>query len=278
MEKKKEKIFIFVLFQTIASTILISFIFFSSWSLDQNIRKTTNYVLIIAILIKIGMYPFQNWLIKVIKNISWNFIAILFSWQKIIPIIVIAKSIKRGKGFFVAIIVSIFMLNFLIIKLSNIKIVITISSLIHNTWIIIPLMIIKEISIAYLFWYRIIIIPLVINFLKINSKNITQQRNIKIIRKETKSLILSIRGIPPSIGFLIKIFILLSIIKLRKKFIGIRILIISSCITFFIYLQAFMRNFFNEKMKTLKKNQLQKKNEIKETSWVILYTPIILWY
>lgn len=278
MEKKKEKIFIFVLFQTIASTILISFIFFSSWSLDQNIRKTTNYILIIAILIKIGMYPFQNWLIKVIKNISWNFIAILFSWQKIIPIIVIAKSIKRGKGFFVAIIVSIFILNFLMIKLSNIKIVITISSLIHNTWIIIPLIIIKEISIAYLFWYRIVIIPLVVNFLKINSKNIAQQRNIKIIRKETKSLILSIRGIPPSIGFLIKIFILLSIIKLRKKFIGIRILIISSCITFFIYLQAFMKNFFNEKMKTLKKNQLQKKNEIKETSWVILYTPIILWY
>lgn len=278
MEKKKEKIFIFVLFQTIASTILISFIFFSSWSLDQNIRKTTNYILIIAILIKIGMYPFQNWLIKVIKNISWNFIAILFSWQKIIPIIVIAKSIKRGKGFFVAIIVSIFILNFLMIKLSNIKIVITISSLIHNTWIIIPLIIIKEISIAYLFWYRIVIIPLVVNFLKINSKNIAQQRNIKIIRKETKSLILSIRGIPPSIGFLIKIFILLSIIKLRKKFIRIRILIISSCITFFIYLQAFMKNFFNEKMKTLKKNQLQKKNEIKETSWVILYTPIILWY
>lgn len=276
-EKKKEKIFVFLIFQTLASTLFIVFIFFSRWSISQNIRKIAYMLMMVSILIKIGMFPFHTWIIKIINNLSWFIIIMLFSWQKLIPLYILIKMAERTKIIFNRVILSIFMLNFIIIKISNLKILITVSSIMHNTWIFAPLLVIKELSIAYLTFYSLILLPLLLNFSKINIKNVLQQTPIKIIKKEIKLSILSIRGIPPSIGFLIKIAVVINIIKAEKKMITLSVLVISSCVAFFVYLQIFIKYFLLEKRKNMTKNYLNKKNEIKETSWVFIFIPLFLW-
>lgn len=276
-ERKNEKIFIFLIFQTLSSALLIIFIFIGTWATENNIAKITNYIILISIVMKIGIFPFHNWLIKTIKNISWLAIRILFTWQKIIPIILIMKISTKIKVLVKTLIISILLLNFILMKISNIKIIITISSLIHNRWIILPLVIMKEISLIYLLSYTIILIPLIIVFIKTNIKNIVRQTYKKSLEKEIKFLMISIRGIPPSIGFIIKMMVLTALLIVRKKTTVIATLILSSCITFYVYLQTFVKYFLIEKSKTLKKNYTIKRNEIKEVSWAIIITPIIMW-
>lgn len=276
-EKKKEKIFIFLMFQNFSSAIIIIFIFISRWSIDQSFRKVSYQFLIASILLKIGLFPFHNWIIKIISRISWFLIVIIFSWQKLIPIMIITKITEKTKITIKAAIVSIFFLNFIVVKISRTKIIMTISSLIHNTWLVVPIIFKKEISMLYLTSYVITLIPLMTNFLKINIKNIAQQNPIKNMKKEIKFLMISFRGIPPSVGFLIKIMVLTILMNVRKKLIWICILIVSSCITFYVYLQMFIKHFLLEKMRINKKNYLSKKNETKEISWALIFLPILMW-
>lgn len=276
-EKKREKTFIFFLFQTLSSIGLILFVFLSKWSIEQNERNSLKYVVIVSIIIKIGMFPFHNWIIKIIKNFSWVAIIILFTWQKIIPILIVIKIFQKRKKIILTILASIIILNFIILSSSNIKTIITVSSLIHNTWILLPLIILKEISFAYILSYTLILIPLVIIILKTNIKSIVQQIFFRKIKKEIKFLMFSIRRIPPSIGFLIKISILMCVIMQRKKLFIICIIIVSSCLSFFIYFRMLIKYFFREKIKNKKKRSIEIKNITKEVAWILIILPIIVW-
>lgn len=247
------------------------------WSTEQNIGINIFYLIVVSIFIKIGIFPFHRWLIKTMKSFSWVTLILIFSWQKLIPLFIVIKITEKTKIIFKISIFSALILNFFLIKINNSKKIITLSSLVHNSWTFIPLLVLKEISLAYLVSYRLIVLPLIINFIRENIKRINTQIFSKKIKKEVKLLMFSIRGIPPSIGFLIKIIVLSTIIVISKKTIEMFILLIASCVAFLVYSQIFKKYFFLKKTISISKNYFSG-NRIKEISWVFIILPTLVWY
>lgn len=268
-EKINEKIFNFFIFQALASALLIISIFLRFWGSEKNEYYYMKLMVTISMLLKIGMFPFQGWIINFIKNFSWLIIIILLTWQKLIPIIILVKndSIHYLKTL---LIIAMFIIRITIMKISQPKMIITLSSLIHNRWMFMRIIITKIITIFYLRVYSIISIILMkllkINFRKFFSTQKTKkEQNIELI-----SSFIAIAGIPPSIGFLVKISIIMLIIMSYSLKIWLIVIFIGSCIRFYIYFTVFIKNLMLTKKREIKNLNIEKINKIKMSMFLRL--------
>ena len=247
-----------------------------NWSVEQNNNKYTHYIVLFAIIIKIGLFPLHTWVVKFNKNLKWINLTILLTWQKFIPILMLIKSRLNTTSKWIAI-NSIIILTIIIIKITNLKVVMTLSSTIHNRWIIIPIKFYKNISSLYLIIYSIIL-PIVNMFLfKNNSKLVYKQIIEKNFLINILLKIFSLAGIPPIIGFILKIVVLYCLIKLSNQEWTIFILFIASSTNFYVYSQIFYKNLSLIKTNTLKINKNQK-NKNTTIFWLRAITPIIFFY
>jgi len=165
-EKKKEKLIIFFLFQSVASIVLIVFLFGFNSTLELNKNNLIVLLILWSIIVKIGIFPFHRWIIEMSKNISWTNINFVLRWQKIIPIIVLIKSNFKIE-IKIILIISLIAIRLIVIKISSIKIIVVLSSIIHNRWILIPLIMIKFLRICYIAVYSAILS--IINFFLIKN-------------------------------------------------------------------------------------------------------------
>lgn len=197
----------------------------------------------ISILIKLGVIPFHFWLILIRESLNFNSLLILLTIQKIIPLLIIEKFLNK-------IIIPLFVLSSLIasilaIKYKLIKKILIFSSISHQGWIL--CLIAKKVNFwfSYLIIYSIIIYTIIINCKIVNFNRLNNLTRSKIRVKIKNTIIISIMslaGIPPFLGFFIKIVAILYLIKINLIF--ITILIISSLINLFFYLRIITPFFF----------------------------------
>lgn len=222
-----------------SSIILISILINSTIESPLNCRT----ILIIRILIKIGIIPFHLWLPNLMQTLSWNRCLLLSTWQKIAPTIIISQLIN------IDILKPIIVLNLLIrtvvgLKQSSTKKIIAYSSISNRPWIITAT---KFSKFQFIYFFSTYTVLITIIMITIKKNKILYLNQIKTIKAKQKLIllisILSIRGIPPLLGFFPKWIILQTRIS-RSLIIPIAI-IFSSIISTFIYMKIIYPTILN---------------------------------
>lgn len=232
-------IIIYFIIQSFSSTL---FFFSSSFFMLNNTILFTN-ILNIAILIKLAIIPFHYWILLIRESLDFFSLFILLTIQKIIPLLIIEKFITKLSLYLV--IFSTIFRSILMIKLKLFKKVLILSSISHLGWILSIIFYKINFWVSYLLIYAFIINSLIktcqifniysINKMTINKMNYKTKLHLVIN-------IISLGGIPPFLGFFIKAFSILILIKYTIIFIFI--LIISSLINLFIYIRFVTPSFF----------------------------------
>lgn len=218
------------------------------------------YIIIFSILIKIASAPFHIWFPQIRENITIKSFFLLSTLQKIIPLQILTNF--NNQKIIIFIILSAVIGTLGGFNQTSIRKILAFSSISHLGWIITLIIINQYFWIVYFILYTIIIFKIIIH-IKINFINSINNIHTKIITKQNKfqlfSTFLSLAGLPPFIGFFIKIFSILIIIN-KIPWI-LLILIPSSLGNMYFYTRiifpiiisynSFFKNYNNFSMKSL---------------------------
>nr|YP_009992037.1 NADH dehydrogenase subunit 2 [Rhipicephalus decoloratus]QNN85508.1 NADH dehydrogenase subunit 2 [Rhipicephalus decoloratus] len=229
------------------------------------------FLINISILIKLGMIPFHFWLISISEMMNFNSILILLTIQKIIPLLIFEKFMNN---FLIPLFtISSLFASILAMKYKLLKKILIFSSISHQGWILCLIAKNLKFWITYLLLYFFIIFNIV-NFCnknKINSFFDFIKEKIKPeIKIKMSMLMMSLGGMPPFMGFFMKIVSIY--LLMQMNLILIIILILSSLINLFFYMRMIMPIFFIN-MKFFSWNNLFiKKNFLMNMNFITLIT------
>nr|YP_010121530.1 NADH dehydrogenase subunit 2 [Hyalomma marginatum]QRE78546.1 NADH dehydrogenase subunit 2 [Hyalomma marginatum]QRE78559.1 NADH dehydrogenase subunit 2 [Hyalomma marginatum]QRE78572.1 NADH dehydrogenase subunit 2 [Hyalomma marginatum]QRF92771.1 NADH dehydrogenase subunit 2 [Hyalomma marginatum]QRF92788.1 NADH dehydrogenase subunit 2 [Hyalomma marginatum] len=232
--------------QSFSSTL---FFFSSSFFMLNNTLLFIN-ILNIAILIKLAIIPFHYWILLMSESLDFFSLFILLTMQKMIPLLIIEKFMTKLALYLV--IFSTIFSSMLMMKLKLFKKILILSSISHLGWILTMIFYKINFWISYLFIYALIINSLVKTCQIFNIYSINKMMMMKMsykIKLHLVSNMMSLGGMPPFMGFFIKTFSILILMKYTIIFIFI--LIISSLINLFIYIR-FVSSFFFLSIKNTK--------------------------
>lgn len=240
----KKLIFLYFIVQIIASFIFI----FSLISNPIISNEYSNTLLILALIIKLGIPPFHLWIIIITKSINWWLLFLTLTIQKIIPLNVLFLSTIKPIIFMLIIIISIIIPSIKIFTITELKTLMTYSSINQTGWIVRLIFIKNSIWIIYIGIYIIIIssISFIIHESKISIK--FYQVNFKNFNLILTILIINIAGLPPLTFFIFKWIRTFIIISQTNLIFIIVCIIFNSLIITFIYIKIISWIFFNNKL------------------------------
>ena len=238
--------------QSLSSVILIS-----SALITENFRAYNLYSLInLAIFLKLGAAPLHFWLPIIIENIRKFQIIFLLTWQKLAPLFLIF-SLPTNIIFYI------FIVSRLIIgsagSINEIRIftLITYSSINHTGWLLLAMLCNEITRIIYFIIYTLLITRII---LPINNKN---SQITWIIQNSNKYILflnlLSLGGLPPFTGFIIKWILITEIYSIINYIINF-IIILTSILLLYFYLRLSTNSFFKNKLFNLYSNKIKKQN------------------
>jgi len=205
----------YFLVQAFASLIII---IFSAKELQNSTLLYLSFqssMIFIALSLKMGVAPLHFWFPQISKKINWNLILILITWQKIAPIILITSFSKLFILPFFAL-ASAFWGALGGINQSNFKLILTFSSIAHRGWIILLCSTSINITFLYFLVYLITVIFIIWSLKSLKKKNI-RQIALRTLNFPVKLFlvmnVLSLGGLPPFLGFSVKIFSVLVLVN-----------------------------------------------------------------
>lgn len=218
-------------------------------------------------LIKLGAAPFHFWFIEIISSLSWDSFYLLATVQKILPLVTLRYFYKPAL-LYVLLAISVAIIG--LITRKSFKLVLGYSSVNHIGWLIITL---NNIWLILMFFlsYSLRILVVFSGISQISSSNISMF-SLRPIRGWNNINIfwglLRIRGFPPLIGFIGKLFLLLN--SINSPVILVR-LTLSSVIVFFSYIRLLFFSFIISE-------NLTGFNSVYSSHpwWLILLRPIII--
>lgn len=271
-EKRKEKIILFLVFQGLPAICLLTYLNVANKTLENIIRPELMVILLLSMVCKIGLFPIQNWIIKIRTSISWLNNYILITWQKIIPIALLIKI--RWKVIMVnTITLSIIVITIYLMSITLIKPFIISSSLIHIRWVLISIAWASWVAVLYLILYSAILYNILTEIKKKSKKTIKRQikRGVRII----KLSIFRAAGIPPTTGFIIKSRALIRIIIYQIRKIVVITMLMAATVSFYSYIQVVYKSLYIRK-KTSIKNETEERGA-KRRLTINTATPLALY-
>nr|AZL93178.1 NADH dehydrogenase subunit 2 [Dendrocerus sp. ZJUH_2016009] len=206
-----------------------------------------------SMMMKLGLPPFHNWFINIMKKNSWLICAIISTIQKVIPILILSFFMFSNN---LMIIILILLMFFLLINMSkffnssSMKLIMSYSSIINSFWIIITSLFNKFIMILFMSIYFLSTWFIMYIFKMMKIKLLNNLMNSQLSKWMYMILMMSmiISAIPPSLMFTMKLMMIY--LNLLNKYI-LLILIIISSISVIIYFRLFfkimlMKNFLNK--------------------------------
>lgn len=213
----------------------------------KNQSLIARLILSLALLLKIGAAPAHQWIITVSTGLTWQAVFIIFVPQKIGPMLLISITLPAIN---INILIFFIMTRAIIGSIggltpSSLKKIIAYSSVSHLSWLLTSMLLKKHLWACYFVIYSIILWVIIISFHIINYKNIS---DIFFREKTTiKTLliinILSLAGLPPFRGFLIKIIVLEGILQ-SSLILLIPFLLTGTLIRLFFYIRIITPNLF----------------------------------
>nr|YP_010586368.1 NADH dehydrogenase subunit 2 [Molanna truncata]UZZ44156.1 NADH dehydrogenase subunit 2 [Molanna truncata] len=233
---------------------------FNKWFSTNWLNNLMLIILNLTLMMKMGAAPFHFWYPKVMKGLNWMNCFILSTWQKIIPLMVLSYCMIK-QLMYLTIILSTVLGSIMGLNQTNLKMIITYSSITHIGWLISTNMINYNLTFIYFLNYMFLSYLLMMFFNYANLFHLMQIFSMKM-SFIFKILILinfiSLGGIPPFMGFIPKWLVINFYIMNNMNFI-IFIMIMMTLLNLFYYLRIFfssmMINSFNMKWIKIKTNK-----------------------
>nr|YP_009373432.1 NADH dehydrogenase subunit 2 [Mutela dubia]AQT38515.1 NADH dehydrogenase subunit 2 [Mutela dubia] len=238
--------------QSLASTMFI----ISSLTTYQ--APEISFLMTAALLLKLGAAPFHLWFPPVMNSITMMPALILLTWQKIAPLFALL-SMKELNQQTLTIIAPITAMwgSLMGVNQTDIRSILTYSSIAHLGWMMAaiqsPNFILPMYTITYIFLTASIFITITHPTIKATTQFSINNLNPNLL-KLTSISILSLAGLPPMTGFILKLTI---IMHSTMNSTVILILILSAIISLFFYLNMFISSSLAMKSHHLK--QMKKK-------------------
>nr|ACY27511.1 NADH dehydrogenase subunit 2 [Gonatus pyros] len=229
----------FIIQSMSSSVLIISSVIMYSYSLSWYSMFTNNTIstlIMLSLILKLGGAPLHFWLPSITKQMSWSILFLMLTWQKLAPLFMLALV---NSNLFVMLTISMLstiMGSLMALNQTNIQLIMTYSSISHLGWMLSTISINSSLSMIYFTNYIIISIPLMAMMSSHmgNHLFILAQKN-KINNMIIISLVLSLGGLPPLLGFMSKLIILITLINMKLMLLSL-LMFIGTLISLYFYL------------------------------------------
>nr|YP_008855156.1 NADH dehydrogenase subunit 2 [Sepia aculeata]AHA82365.1 NADH dehydrogenase subunit 2 [Sepia aculeata] len=229
----------YFIIQSLSSSVLImaSLMLYNynmSWYSMFN-NKLLSAMILLSLILKLGGAPLHFWLPNMTKQMAWLTLFLILTWQKLAPLFMLTL-VGNMQLLIMISLLSTLLGSIMILNQTNMQLIITYSSISHLGWMLSMIMINSTLTFIYFINYIIISIPL-LNFLNMYTNNYlyTLTHKNKINKLIMPSLILSLAGMPPLLGFLSKLLILISLMQMNFIIMTL-VLFMGTLISLFFYL------------------------------------------
>nr|BAN81972.1 NADH dehydrogenase subunit 2 [Sepia pharaonis] len=229
----------YFIIQSMSSSVLImaSLILYNynmSWYSMFN-HKILSTMMLLSLILKLGGAPLHFWLPNMTKQMTWLILFLILTWQKLAPLFMLTL-ISNLNVLILISLMSTLLGSIMILNQTNMQLIITYSSISHLGWMLSMIMINSSLTFIYFINYIIISMPLM-NMLNNHTNNYTYTltHKNKINKLIIPSLILSLAGLPPLLGFLSKLLILISLMHMNFIIMTL-LLFLGTLISLFFYL------------------------------------------
>nr|QOL00829.1 NADH dehydrogenase subunit 2 [Nipponomeconema sinica] len=234
----------YFLIQAIASSLLLFSLL--SMFLMSNFITMMNYEVFLlmissALLLKMGAAPFHFWFPGTMEGLNWWNNLILMTWQKIAPLMLLSYTIKMNIFFSIIIISSILVGSLGGLNQTSLRKLMAYSSINHLGWMIAAMVSGENLWELYFLVYTFLSSSIIFLFNTFQIFHINQ--NFLMLNNNPKikfclfSLLLSLGGLPPFLGFMPKWLIIQAMAELNSLLIII-FMVITTLITLFYYLRV----------------------------------------
>nr|AXA45445.1 NADH dehydrogenase subunit 2 [Pinguigemmula sp. MNHN IM 2013-18391] len=257
--------------QALGSSFLIfgSLMAFSSsftWDLYTSFHfSTLGFIVLSAgLCIKLGVFPFHYWLPGVMAGLSWFSCLLLATWQKLAPLFLLLCLLELNQSY--AMIYMFCMVSagssliggFGGMNQTQIRALLAYSSIGHLGWMVFAVLHSEWTMKMYLLIYILISLSMFMSLWLSDSSPMKHINNLKtstMMQSSIMLLLLSLGGLPPLLGFISKLLVIMISTKGPWLFI-VFMLIMGSLMSLFYYLSLFFSFFLN----TVKKQGLSNMN------------------
>nr|YP_010572557.1 NADH dehydrogenase subunit 2 [Chandozhinskia hastaticercus]UZH35922.1 NADH dehydrogenase subunit 2 [Chandozhinskia hastaticercus] len=233
----------YFLIQAIASSLLLfSLIMMFLMSNMSVLLNHEIFLLLIssALLLKLGAAPFHFWFPATMEGLNWMNNLILMTWQKIAPLMLLSYLINMNAFFSIIIISSIIIGSLGGLNQTSLRKLMAYSSINHLGWMIAAMTSGENLWELYFLIYFFLSTAIIFMFNNFQSFHINQ--NFLLMNNDPKmkfcmfTLLLSLGGLPPFLGFLPKWLIIQAMAELNSLLI-ITLMVITTLITLFYYIR-----------------------------------------
>nr|YP_010249638.1 NADH dehydrogenase subunit 2 [Taeniothrips tigris]QTT60735.1 NADH dehydrogenase subunit 2 [Taeniothrips tigris] len=272
--KNEKSTMVYFLIQSISSTMILMSILYMH--MNMNFLELMKFFLMMSIFTKLGLFPFYSWMIMTIEGMTWNTCFIMLTMQKIIPLVSLMMMTHKK-------LIMIFSLTSMMISsmkgltMFSLRKIMGFSSMNHLSIMLMSLMLSKKLFKLYFLIYSFMTFSLTkimknfeMNFLfqSMNLYKFNKINNLILI-----TLIMSMAGIPPFLGFMPKMLVIMKMMEMKMIFLTSFILILNTLSTYF-----YMRMMLTNLMMNLNSNKLKKKEKNNKFPLFIMLTPIMIMF
>nr|YP_010446998.1 NADH dehydrogenase subunit 2 [Loxocera sinica]UTM10363.1 NADH dehydrogenase subunit 2 [Loxocera sinica] len=241
----------YFLIQAMASAILLFsvILFLLNYNLMMMENEIFKMMILSSLFLKSGTAPFHFWFPNVMQGLSWMSGLILMTWQKLAPMLLMSYVMIK-EILMICIIMSAIIGSLGGFNQTSLKKLMAFSSINHISWMLTALYLSENLWMIYFLIYSFMNFSLIFMFNLFNLFYINQLFSLFFNNKLLKFLLfmnlLSLGGLPPFLGFLIKWMIIQSLV-LMNQILLMTMLTSITLITLFFYIRltysAFMLNY-----------------------------------
>nr|ADU55298.1 NADH dehydrogenase subunit 2 [Dosidicus gigas] len=198
--------------------------------------STFSLMIILSLVLKLGGAPLHFWMPSIAKQMSWSILFMMLTWQKLAPLLMLSLVNSNLMVVMLISMASTIVGSIMALNQTNIQLIMTYSSISHLGWMLSVITINSSLTMMYFFNYIMISMPLM------NMLSMTLGNHLFMLTQQTKmnnmipiSLILSLGGLPPLLGFMSKLIILISLIEMKLMMLAM-FMFVGTLISLYFYL------------------------------------------
>nr|ADU55359.1 NADH dehydrogenase subunit 2 [Dosidicus gigas] len=198
--------------------------------------STFSLMIILSLVLKLGGAPLHFWMPSIAKQMSWSILFMMLTWQKLAPLLMLSLVNSNLMVVMLISVASTIVGSIMALNQTNIQLIMTYSSISHLGWMLSMITINSSLTMMYFFNYIMISMPLM------NMLSMTLGNHLFMLTQQTKmnnmipiSLILSLGGLPPLLGFMSKLIILISLIEMKLMMLAM-FMFVGTLISLYFYL------------------------------------------
>nr|QQP21476.1 NADH dehydrogenase subunit 2 [Tipula melanomera gracilispina] len=240
----------YFLTQTLASIILLFSVILMMFFMNMNwyyMEIISIYPMMInsCLLLKMGAAPFHFWFPGVMEGLNWTNNFILMTWQKIAPLMLISYFIIPNL-FSLIIFLSILIGSLGGLNQTSLRKIMAFSSINHLGWMLAAMMFNENLWEFYFYIYLFLSFTILILFDMFKTFHINQlffiMNNNSLIKFLLFTLLLSLGGLPPFLGFIPK-WLVIQFMTMNNQILLMIFMVCLTLITLYYYIRICYSSF-----------------------------------